>query len=119
MITRPRQTLSIQLRRVIGGLAYDTGTASLLYHRAYGDRPDEEDYPGAVGEALYHNVHGAYFLLTYNECVDPWEDGYRKIVPLTQTQAIIWAEVNCPHLVEELFGRMPEAGEGPPYTPRE
>lgn len=93
-------------RKVIGGCAYDTKTASVLFHGS--DDPDQ-------GAALLVNLWGVYFSLEYCYYLDPWDDGYEKIRPLTLKEAIGWAERHCPGLVEEIFGVMPEAGEGEPY----
>lgn len=107
-----------QIRRVIGGLAYDTETASCL---AWWDCTE---YGPDMGEDLYVNVHGHYFLVRHDEDeitsnfagrdADRW-DQYLTLKPLTRAEAIAWTEKHHWRLVEELFGRMPEAGEGEPY----
>jgi hypothetical protein len=104
------------VRRIIGGLAYDTTTASVLYHWQYGDNPDEPPNVDAVGGALLVNLWGAYFALVYNYNLDPWDNGHEEIRPLTREQAIAWAELHCPFRVEDIFGKMPEAGQAEPYT---
>ena len=95
------------VRQVISGEAYDTETASCL-HRW-------ESEHGPVGEALYQNLHDRYFLYSWNEDFVGEPEGWERLRPLTTQQAIDWAERMCFWLVEELFGRMPEAGAGEPY----
>jgi len=117
--TQKRARYRYKWRRVINGHTYDTETASCLawwYCTEYG--------PNA-GEDLYVNVHGHYFILRHDEDeLSQWaeseeqqEDRFFKLTPLTRIEAIQWAEKYCNRQVEELFGRMPEPGEGEAYTP--
>lgn len=117
----PKPTENHHKRAVFGGHAYDTRTASMLYHWDYVWHLSPDVDAGHVGgnditQTLYETTRGAYFLLVYNEMIDPWDAGYHEIRPVTRKEAIDWAEEHCRWMVEELFGRMPEPGEAPPYT---
>jgi hypothetical protein len=106
-----------EVRRVIGGLSYDTNTASVQYHDCAADDPRDPGYGDDIGSVLFLNKWNAYFVLNYNYCLDPWDAGYEEIKPLTLPEAVSWGERHCAHLVEALFGEMPEAGQGQPYQP--
>jgi hypothetical protein len=99
------------IRRVIGGRAYDSTTASVLYHDAYNDSVEVQlglAPPCEIDAWLMENLYGHYFLV----CDTELEDIERTVIkPLTREAAIAWAEENCQWLVEELFGVMPEAGQ--------
>lgn len=102
-------------------MKYDTRTASMLYHWdcVWHGNPDIDPGPvtnGDITETLYETTRGAYFLLIYNEMLDPWDKGYHEIEVLSRKQAIDWAEKRCQWLIEELFGFMPEPGAGEPYV---
>ena len=93
-----------EVRRIINGCAYDTTTASVLYHWRCDDDPDWHPAGDFWGGALLINRWGAYFVLAYNWNCDPWDDDYERITPLDRCGAIKWAEQHCPFIVEELFG---------------
>ena len=114
---RERARPRIKYRRVVKGHAYDTETASCL---AFWDCTWEGPN---IGEDLYVNVHGHYFVLRHDSenisCYisdpdDRW-DQYLTLEPLTRKQAIDWCSKYQWRLVEELFGRMPEKGEADAY----
>lgn len=98
-----------KLRRIIGGLVYDTETASVLFRHEQITRPEV-----FWGEALYINVYNKLFLHRYHQ----W-DRFNGITPLTVPEAIAWLEKYCPSMIEGFFGKLPEAGQGEPYTPVE
>jgi len=81
-----------EIRLVIGGVAYDTTTASKLYHWSADEDPRNFDHPCAeeIGTALFVNKWGAHFALYYDYSLDPWEDQFEYIQPLTITEAIQW-----------------------------
>jgi hypothetical protein len=104
-----------KIRRSINGLAYDTETASVLY-RYDSDEDSGTEYCGFQYEVgLLQNLWGHYFCYSYDD-TQP-EEGYR-VTPLTKEEAMKWAERYCPLLVEDIFGKLHEAGEGPAYTPK-
>ena len=100
-------TVRRSLRQVKNGFAYDTNTASKIWcdehiHNEYCFR----------GVALYQNIYGHYFLHQYHQ----WER-FNGITPLTIKDAIEITEKYRPMMVEEVFGFLPEQGQGEPYTP--
>jgi hypothetical protein len=104
------------IRRRIGGVAYDSTTASVLHHWNLCESAEVqmgEAPPFDIGSVLMVNVFGAYFRVDYNELGDV---DALTLTPLTVPQAIDWAERHCEWLVEEIFGQMPEAGQGTPYV---
>lgn len=101
-----------KVRRVINGLAYDTSTASVLYHHNTGDDIENMGWPIECGHILFLNAWGFYFTLQYDETGEPQNE---IITPCTKEEAIAWAEKICPGWVEDIFGVMPEPGEGKPY----
>ena len=99
--------MAIKCKRIIGGKTYNTETATQIAGWGGGDGPYER------GRYLYQSRLGAFFLYSYFE--GSGEDDYEKIEPLTPEQAREWLEENQsynPDLIEQLFGKMPEAGSG-------
>lgn len=87
------------MKRIIGGKAYNTETATLIWDWESDDAP--------VEAALYRNRHGAYFVAWHNH---QWpSEGIR---PLGANEAQEWLEEHCwnSQIIEGEFGGMPEAG---------
>jgi len=96
-------------KRIIDGKTYNTETATQIA----GFDKDDYSVPYEGGEYLYQTRFGAFFLFSY--CEAHTEDDYTDISPLTPEQAREWLEKNQSwnvELIENLFGRMPEAGSG-------
>ncbi len=97
----------LSMRLVVCGFAYDTNTASRLWK----DERVHSEYC-FHGVALYQNIYGFYFVHRYHQ----WER-FNTITPSSLKAAIEITEQYYPNMVEELFGFMPEQGQGEPYTP--
>jgi hypothetical protein len=94
------------MRRIIDGAAYDTETSDLIVELG-GDERDEWIH------RLYRTRTGAYFL--YESGPEPGEQPHEyhdaeDFKPLSDRKAKKWLERNANGLVENYFGRMPEAG---------
>jgi hypothetical protein len=105
-----------EIRLVIGGHAYDTRTASVLYHARGDDNPEAPQNADQWGEVLMLNRWGHHFCISYNEMREPWDADYQTLRVLTEREAMQWMERVNPYCVEDIFGTMPEAGEGEPYV---
>ena len=100
-------------RKIIGGIAYDTETASVIAEQWYDEDIDYQisgpQHPYDVGEVLYQNKWDQYFLYCFCEANDIMPE---EIRPLTREEAIAWMEKHCPtEMIEDVFGKMKEAGE--------
>jgi hypothetical protein len=95
---------------VIGGEVYDTEAASVLHHYCV----DHDDMPFAFGAVLMITLSDRHFVVDYNTTGDA-ESAWLR--PLRIQEAVYWALLHCNKLVEEIFGHLHEAGEGPRYTP--
>lgn len=108
---RPKPKEIPKYRQVVGGFVYDTETASVVYRC---DSGDDNDYPGLYEYGLMQNTWGHYFCYGWNDGMD----GPGYITPLDRVEAIKWVERHCPWLLESIFGKFHEEGEGPAYTPK-
>jgi hypothetical protein len=100
------------VRQIIDGHVYDTVTASLQWQWDSCDDPEWERGGCVLG--LFLSVHGRYFSYYCGE-----EDDFRVfLTPLTEREAIEWMQRECPYEIEQVFGKLFEAGEGPAYTPK-
>ena len=98
---------NIKCKRIIGGKTYNTETATQIH--GYSTSPDDVSWEAGI--ALYQTRFGAFFSYEFYE--GHGEDDYETIEPLTPEQAQSWLETKAPymvHLIEKLFGEMPEAG---------
>jgi HicB family len=103
--------MAIRMKRIIEGRTYNTETATEVASWSGFTDPEAMRAPES-GAVLYQTRHGAYFLVSFNEALEPWEDGYEKLTPLDPEQAQRWAEKHCStEEVERLFGEQPEAGD--------
>jgi hypothetical protein len=103
----------IECRQVIGGVLYDTTTASKLAQSWYDEDIDYQlsgpQHPYDVGKVLFVNRWNRYFLYCLNDAGD-WDR--EQIKPLTREQAILWAEHNLStDDVLDIFAPLKEAGE--------
>ena len=103
--------MALRMKRIIDGKTYNTETAAQLASWSSVDDPAMANLAGEVGGVLYQTRHGAYFVVQYDGNLDPWDDGYLKLMPLDPGQAQRWTEQHCSaDEVEAEFGEMPEAG---------
>lgn len=112
-MTKPapsRRHLVPKLRRVIGSEVYDTETASVLHHH----RVDFDDMLFPFGSVLLITLSDRYFVVDYNNTGDANSAWLR---PVTPPEAVYWATLHCEGWLEDIFGRLPEKGEGPRYLP--
>jgi hypothetical protein len=86
------------MKRVIGGVIYDTETANFIARR------DADHEMSQAWWELYRTRSGAFFMVMadHDGVVD-------ELKPLTDAQARRFLEVNANDLVEEYFGPMLEA----------
>ncbi|GEM_PF-3462771 len=103
------------VKRIIGGKAYNTATAVLVFHTVGKNEPIDIAgwglyYPGE--EELYKNRHGAFFLLKRDVHVNYHDDhGFEDIIkPISDKEASAWMEEHCQELIDDYFGDIPEAG---------
>lgn len=104
----------IQCRRVIGGVLYDTATASKLAQSWYDEGIDYQlngpEHAFDVGEVLFVNKWEQFFLYRFCDAGDPWDE--EQIKPVTREEAIAWAEKNLStDDILDIFGPLKEAGE--------
>src|ERR1700674_227945 len=93
------------MRRIIGGVAYDTETSTFVAQGDHGHEMSQASW------SLYRTRQGAFFE------VYAGHDGVlEEVNPLTDKQARRFLESTANHLVEEYFGPMPDAR--PPLPPR-
>ncbi len=86
------------MRKIIGGKAYDTDTATLVADCDYGDEPSQAWW------RLYQTRAGAWFEVAAGH------DGVvEEFVPRTEGEAHHFLERHANHLVEKYFGEAPEA----------
>lgn len=86
------------MRKVIGGVAYDTETADEI---AGDSHPHDTSY---AWWRLYRTTTGVYFKVVFGH------DGrLSSFIPLTDQQARQFLEANANSLVERYFGLVPEA----------
>jgi hypothetical protein len=105
-------------REIINGHVYDTETASVIFRFDFSDDPEAVWYlEPDTHYGLMQNVWGQYFCY-YND-LDNSIAGGNVITPLDRAGAIKWMERHCSWLIESVFGKLHEAGEGPAYTPKE
>jgi predicted HicB family RNase H-like nuclease len=83
------------VKRIVDGRSYNTDTATCV---AAGHGAWEED-----SWRLYQTRHGAFFLSGV-------EEGDEFLRPMSDTEAQAFLEEHANHLVEQVFGPMPEAG---------
>ena len=101
----------MRVKRIIDGKTYNTETATQLASWSSTHNPDTAQRP-EHGGILFQTRHGAYFVVNHNDGLEPWEDGYQKLIPLDPEQVQRWAEQYCSaQEIEALFGEMPEAGD--------
>ena len=103
--------MDIKCKRIIDGKTYNTETATQIEGWTANH---DEPWPHENGVYLYQNRYGAFFLYTFQNGVDPEDDG-EAITPYTAEQARNWLEKHRSYrvdLIESLFGKMPEAGSG-------
>ena len=104
--------MALRVKRIIDGRTYNTETATQLASWSTASDPNTQGIGYEAGGFLYQTRHGAYFVVNYNDGLDPWEDDYEKLIPLEPGQAQRWAEQHCSvEEIEALFGEMPEAGD--------
>lgn len=86
------------MRRIIGGVAYDTEKSELVATDSHG-----EDAPSSAWWSLYKARSGAWFEVAADH------DGViDSVTALSPEEAQAWLERNANHLVEQHFGVMPE-----------
>jgi hypothetical protein len=100
-------------RRVIDGFVYDTETASVVYRHDSSDDPWDECRIYEYG--LMQNMWGHYFCYYWDDSMD----GSGEVTPLDKLGAMKWMERHCNWLIESVFGKFHEAGEGPAYTSKD
>jgi hypothetical protein len=84
---------------VIGGVAYDTDTATFIARGDHGHELSQAWW------SLYRTQRGAFFAVVAGH------DGViEEVNPLTDEQAQRFLETNASYLVEKYFGPVPEAG---------
>ncbi len=88
------------MKKIIKGRSYDTDTATRL---AYGDHDHELSQ---AWWALYRTKQGAFF-----EVVVDHDGSLQEFKPLTDREAYAFLERHANHLIEEVFGPMPEASK--------
>ena len=99
------------MKRIIDGKTYNTETATQI-----GTEYTTDSKPNCF-ERLYQSRHGAYFLHRRDEgwIEEIGEFGsFERIEPKTHAEAQRWMEDRLeflPALIEEHFGKMPEAGQ--------
>jgi hypothetical protein len=103
---------AIKCKRIIDGKTYNTETATQI--DGWDDDANYDAHGVLIREYLYQNRYGAFFLY---QCCDGIsdEDDYELIKPFLPEQARKWLEArgsDGAHLIETLFGKMPEAGSG-------
>jgi hypothetical protein len=97
------------IKRIIDGKTYNTETATEI--AAWTESPDE--YPLTIGERLYRNRYGAFFIHGYQ--TDGPDGPEEDITPLTPEEAKAWLVKHRSYdvdLIESVFGKIPEAGSG-------
>ncbi len=98
--------MAVKCKRIINGSTYNTETATEIDGNAVlrGGR--------LIGEYLYHNRFGAFFLYRIDGA--PYDNAAQSIAPLTHDEAKNWLEKrpNGAVHIEALFGDAPEAGTG-------
>jgi len=103
--------MGIRIKRIIDGKTYNTETATMLASWSSTDNPETMQRP-EYGGILYQTRHGAYFVVQYDDGLEPWESGYQDLIPMDPETAQRWTEKHCStDDVEKLFGEMPEAGD--------
>ena len=107
----PTKTKTVpKCREIIDGFAYDTETASLIH--SWDNSEIDCQFEGCGG--LTQNRWGHFFA--YYFCDDsPEENG---LIAFTQEDAIKYMQNHCPWEIEQFFGKLYEAGEGPAFTPK-
>lgn len=104
--------MALRVKRIIDGKTYNTETATQLASWSTASDPEMQGISYEAGGILFQTRHGAYFVVNHNDGLEPWEDGYEKLIPLDPEQAQRWAEQYCSaEEIEALFGKMPEAGD--------
>ena len=104
--------MTLRVKRIIDGKTYNTETATQLASWSTANDPDKQGIGYEAGGILFQTRHGAHFIVNHNDGLEPWEDGYEKLIPLDPEQAQRWTEQYCSaEEVEALFGEMPEAGD--------
>jgi hypothetical protein len=117
----------VMIKQVIDGKAYNTETAVCLATvDLMGYRMDERgrfttNTPRKVGtSSLYESRGGAYFLVRdydpASDIADPDLAGQlrirdRGVIPLKRKEAFGWAESKALDKIEEMFGKVAEAGD--------
>ncbi|QOZ33214.1 hypothetical protein [Bradyrhizobium sp. CCBAU 53421] len=87
------------MKKIIGGIAYDTDTAECL------TRSDHQHEMSQAWWSLYRTRQGAFFEVAADH--DGVVDTYR---PVSKEEARRYLERHANHLVERYFGPVPEAG---------
>ena len=87
------------MKRIIGGVTYDTDTATEVFSKSHRD-PSSLAWWG-----MYQTRHGAFFTAT---CDHDGES--HEFAALTDRQAEKLLERHANHLVEQYFGPCPEYG---------
>jgi hypothetical protein len=86
------------LKKVIGGVTYDTDTADEIAYGSHGHEMSDAWW------RLYRTPSGVFF-----EVVADHDGAVDSFSPLTDQQALKFLEVNANSLIERYFGPMPEA----------
>jgi hypothetical protein len=87
------------MRWIIGGVAYDTDTATFIARGDHGHELSQASW------TLYRNRRGVFF-----EVVAGHDGAVEEVNPLTDEQARRFLEVNSSDLLEKYFGPAPDAG---------
>jgi hypothetical protein len=87
------------MRWVIGGVVYDTDTATFIARGDHGHEMLQAWW------SLYRTRRGAFF-----EVVAGHDGVIEEVNPLTDEHARRFVETNASYLVEKYFGPAPEAG---------
>lgn len=98
------------MKRIIGGVAYNTGTATMIARSSYDHTKDQ----GTRGtEVLYQTRGGAFFrhlheIISYKGREGWQERDQHEFIPMTRDEAAAWATDNV-ELLADVFGEVPEA----------
>jgi hypothetical protein len=87
------------MKKIIGGMSYDTETADLLASAEHGHEMSQAWWH------LYRTSQGAYF-----EVAAGHDGDIEKFQAVSPSEARAYLERHANHLVEKYFGPVPEAG---------
>jgi hypothetical protein len=112
------------VRLIANGYAYDTSTATIVYHwDCYDGLSSLDECPfskGEITETLYRTKRyrwdpEEHYFLVSRDAMSPEDETTNNDKALTREQAIDWASKRCNGMVEKLFGKLPEPGQATAY----